>query len=333
MKVCVYVEWERLAKKFGDTGIGNAARNQRLALERNNIEVVSDPNDDYDILDLNPMVFLTAWSTVRKAQKDGKKVVVHVHTTPENFRNSFWFSNLVAPIVDRRMKSLFQSADALVCLTEHVKKDVAAMGVKTPAYVVSNCANVGKYSNGDREIYRKKYGLNGVVPFSVGLVIPRKGIATFTAVAAKFPQNRFVWYGSIGKGLLTSMEARKVVREAPTNVTFTGYVDDIAAAYASGDIFLFPSHNELFSMVILEALAAGKPMILRDLPIYDWIKGGKECLKARNDKEFCEQLQRLMDDSKLRSALVSNGNRLLEKYCPENVGKRLKSIYEDVLRK
>ena len=55
------------------------------------------------------------------------------------------------------------------------------------------------------------------------------------------------------------------MREAvpKTNVTFTGYLqgEDLAEAYASSDLMVFPSATETFGNVVLESLACGTPVI------------------------------------------------------------------------
>ena len=50
---------------------------------------------------------------------------------------------------------------------------------------------------------------------------------------------------------------------ANTKTNFIGYLsgEELASAYASGDIFLFPSSTETLGLVLLEAMAAGCPVI------------------------------------------------------------------------
>ena len=85
MKILLYTENEKMISK---SGLGKAIKHQMKALEENNIEYTTDPDDDYDIVHINyygPASYLLA----KKAKKLGKKVIYHAHSTEEDFRNSF----------------------------------------------------------------------------------------------------------------------------------------------------------------------------------------------------------------------------------------------------
>ena len=112
----------------------------------------------------------------------------------------------------------------------------------------------------------------------------------------------FMWFGRIRKGV--KPETLRVVESAPENVRFTGYVDDIAEAYASGDVFFFPSTVENEGIAILEAAASGKPLLLRDAECYDGrFTHGVNCLKGTTSDEFAEFIQELAADESLYERL------------------------------
>jgi len=148
-------------------------------------------------------------------------------------------------------------------------------------------------------------------------------------VAKKFP-NTFMGFGTIYRSL-GSRAMRSLVDNAPKNVIFAGYVDN-TIAYSAGDVFFFPTICEHQPFVVLEAIAAKKPMLLRDIPAFDgWLIHNENCLKAREEEDFARQLRELMDNKRLRKGLSRNAYRLVQTHSLKNVGALLKEAYERVL--
>ena len=83
-------------KQIEKSGVGRAIKHQMKALELNNVDYTLDINDDYDIIHINT-IFPESYLIGKKAKKMGKKVIFHAHSTEEDFRNSFLFSNQFAP--------------------------------------------------------------------------------------------------------------------------------------------------------------------------------------------------------------------------------------------
>jgi glycosyltransferase involved in cell wall biosynthesis len=54
-------------------------------------------------------------------------------------------------------------------------------------------------------------------------------------------------------------------RDAPPNVKFPGFVDDLADFFAGLDLFIMPSRSEAWGLATLEALAHGVPVIVSDI--------------------------------------------------------------------
>jgi glycosyltransferase involved in cell wall biosynthesis len=97
--------------------------------------------------------------------------------------------------------------------------------------------------------------------------------------------------------------------ETLPDAVFTGYLagEDLATAYASADIFAFPSTTDTFGNVIIEAQASGLPVVVSDLG------GPKELVetgvdgfvtKALDADDFARALRRLAEDGKLRSEMA-----------------------------
>jgi phosphatidylinositol alpha 1,6-mannosyltransferase len=113
-----------------------------------------------------------------------------------------------------------------------------------------------------RETLRRRWAPDGqVVLLYVGRIAPEKRIdlliEAFPAIRAQSSRDvRLVLVG--GGPALDSLR-----RRVPEGVYFTGYQKGphLAAHYASGDIFLFPSDTETFGQVVTEAMASGLPVV------------------------------------------------------------------------
>jgi 1,2-diacylglycerol-3-alpha-glucose alpha-1,2-glucosyltransferase len=329
MKVCIYLELE---EKLAQSGIGKAVENQRKALELNGVDWTSAPSEDFDIIHINTIGPKSLY-LAKKMKLKGKKVVMHAHTLAEDFKNSFWFSNVTAPALKQYLKLFYNQADMVICATEYAKQLLREYGITKEIKIVSNGVDLKKFEDVDlkREDSRKMFSLEGIVPFSLGHVFARKGVRTFIRVAEHFP-NTFAWFGRIYHPLLGSREMINLVSNAPKNVIFPGFVENVLA-YSAGDIFFFPSKCELQGIVVLEAAASKKPILVRDIPVFDsWLTHNKDCLKAKNAGDFIVQLRELIKNKRLRQNLSRSAYHMVQEHSVENVGAELKEAYEYVLK-
>ena len=102
----------------------------------------------------------------------------------------------------------------------------------------------------------------------------------------------------------------KNLRLAIPNAVFAGFMqgEDLAVAYASSDIFFFPSESETFGNVTLEAMASGLPAIVADATgSRSLVEDGKSGFvqNARDVVGFDRALLRLIDDAKLRKSMAT----------------------------
>ena len=93
MKVLLYSEGK---KAFSKSGVGMALKHQMKALDYAGVKYTLNVNDNIDLIHINT-IGLSAQRIMRRARNSNIPVIYHTHTTFEDFRDSFSFSNLLAP--------------------------------------------------------------------------------------------------------------------------------------------------------------------------------------------------------------------------------------------
>lgn len=332
MKVLLYTENEKL---IGKSGLGKAIKHQMRALEENNIEYTTDPNDDYDIVHINyygPKSYLLA----KKAKKNGKKVVYHAHSTEEDFRNSFILSNQIAPAFKEWLIKCYTLGDHILTPTPYSKHLLEGYGIKNPITDISNGIDVKFFEKNEKlgKEFRKKfnYKSNDKIIMGVGLYIERKGILDFVELAKRLPQYKFIWFGHSPLAA-SPAKIREAVNTKLDNLVFAGYVEPevLRGAYSGCDLYLFPTLEETEGIPIMEACAAKIPSLIRDIPVFsEWLEDGVNVYKAKDIDDFEKKIKQILE-GKLPN-LTSEGYKVaLSRDC-KKIGKKLISIYRDVLK-
>ncbi|RRJ86977.1 glycosyltransferase family 1 protein [Gulosibacter macacae] len=120
---------------------------------------------------------------------------------------------------------------------------------------------------------------------------------------------------------------------AGTNTVFTGYMsgDALAAAFASADVFAFPSRTETLGFVALESMASGVPVVgARAGGIPFAVTEGSSGLlyEPGNVAEFVAKLESLLFDAELRTPMGSAGRLEAKQYSWRAATERLVDFYE-----
>lgn len=330
MKVLLYLEAENYLRK---SGIGRAIKHQERALNLVGQDYTTNPNDDYDLVHINTYGF-KSWQLMKKAKKAGKKVIMHGHSTEEDFRNSFIFSNQIAPLFRYYLCHFYRQADAIITPTEYSKKLIENYGIETPIFPVSNGIDLSKYgSNPDKEKAFRDYfdiQVGQKVVMCAGLYFIRKGIDDFVKVAEKMPDVRFIWFGETSKWVIPHKVRQIVKKNHPSNVTFAGYIkgDVFEGAMSGSDAFFFPSREETEGIVVLESLASHQHTVLRDIPVYHgWIDNESADLATDVDG-FVKALENILAG---KSNKTEAGYAVAESRSFDKVAHQLVEVYEKVM--
>jgi len=135
----------------------------------------------------------------------------------------------------------------------------------------------------------------------VGRVSKEKNLDVLVAATRRLKESRVpVRPLIVGDGPYMA-EMKRLLPDA----IFTGYLqgEDLAAAYASADLFVFPSTTDTFGNVVLEAQASGIPAIVSDAGgPRDLVQHGKDgfVTKSLDSTELAGAIKRLVDDPSLR---------------------------------
>lgn len=330
MKINHYFEFE----EHVTGGIRESVAHQRKMLDRLDLRYSTDPTLNGDAFHCNLMGPRSVWYA-RRARARDIPVVAHTHVTAEDFGDSFRFTNALAKPLKPYLKWAYGLADALICPSEYNRRVIEEY-TDTPTRVISNGVDQQKLEGFEslRSEYLERYDLEPPVVFLVGHVIKRKGLETFVELARQLPEFDFAWFGPLELSL-KGRETTQLIEESPDNCTFTGFIDDIRGAFAAGDIFCFPTHEENEGIALLEAMTAGKPVLIRDIETFSWLEDGTDCLKASRSggqsgvDAFVDALERL-EDPDLRDRLGSNAADRSEQFSLESVATQYQSLYEEV---
>jgi 1,2-diacylglycerol-3-alpha-glucose alpha-1,2-glucosyltransferase len=295
-------------------------------LEMSDIGYVTEPSLDVDVVHFNLMGPRSAYCARRARERD-IPVVIHTHITAEDFGNSFRLTNLLAHPLRPYLERVYRLGDLLVCPSTY-NRSLLEGYADVETRVLTNGVDAEKLAGHEslREEYLDRYNLSPPVVFTVGHVIKRKGLGAFVETARQLPELEFVWFGPIDRSL-KGRPTKQLIDTSPANCTFTGYIDDIRGAYAAGDIFFFPTHEENEGIALLEAMVTGTPVVVRDIPTFDWLEDGTHCLKTTG--AFRTALERLKDDS-LRTRLGENAAALGSEFALSNVADQLADCYTEV---
>lgn len=309
-------------------GIRASVRHQRKMFDRLGLEYTAEPTLDADVFHCNLMGPRSVWYAKRARSRE-IPVVAHTHVTAEDFGDSFRFTNAIAGPLRPYLAWAYGLADVLVCPSAYNRRLVETY-TDTPTTVVSNGVDREKLAGFEslESEYRERYDLGEPTVFLVGHVIKRKGLETFVELARRMPELAFAWFGPLDLPL-KGRETTRLVDQSPENCTFTGYVDDVRGAFAAGDIFCFPTHEENEGIALLEAMAAGKPVVVRDIETFSWLEDGEDCLKVSGLDGFETALDRL-EDPTLRRRLGTNARARSEAFSLSAVAAQYATLYGEV---
>ena len=189
-----------------------------------------------------------------------------------------------------------------------------------------------KYSAPEIEKAKTKYGLPEHYILNVGTIEERKNVLLLVRAFSMLPQELKVHVVIIGRATKYKARIMEAAQRARVSerVKFLHDVSfvDLPAIYQGAQVFVYPSKFEGFGIPIVEALESSVPVIAATGSCLREAGGPGSIYVDPNDAQaLAAQIQNVLHDEVLRSKLVSEGTKYMERFQPATIAKQLAYIY------
>ncbi len=229
-------------------------------------------------------------------------------------------------IVDRVwQRAQLNEAAALHYKTQEEADLASDLGLEPPAWVVPNGIEWQEFQTLP---VPGRFARNCPVVICLGRISHKKNIDVLIRALPR--DAHLLVAGPDDEGLTPSLQA--LADELGVSVTFTGMLtgEDRLAALAAADVWALPSRTENFGTAVVEALAAGLPVVITPaVNIAPLLAAERAAVVCEQDR-FASELRRLIDDAALRSALGDRARAVAYRYDWSQVAPRLVEMYTSV---
>lgn len=230
----------------------------------------------------------------------------------------------------------YRRADAVIALTQVEREWYLARGVPAARVHVVGLAPTTA-GDGDPDSFRDRYGIHGPIILFLGRKERYKGVDALleasNLVWAQHPSAHFVF---LGEASFRQRYADPFRAHRDRRIINLPVVDEPTrdGALAACEMLCLPSGHETFGLVLLEAWAHRKPVVVNDTPaLREVVAHGVDGLVAsRRPAELAAAINRLLDDPELARAMGREGRRKVDRRfnweCQVGLTER---IYADLL--
>ena len=290
---------------------------------------------------------------LRRLCRQGHFDVVHFHTGRAHLLGAIATLSPDPPIriATRRMehrtggplKALIlynRLTDMTVAISQSVRQALLQAGTRPPKVrIIPDGVDPSSFENKDPQPWRQKLGIDEKSPVIgfIGSLIKKKGIEVLLragpTILEKHPSCRFL---VVGEGPLQSHLEQVVTTLGTTNsVIFTGRQTDIPGMLAAMDVFVLPSLQEGLGVSVLEAMAAGRPIVasrVGGLP-ESVLQGETGFLfKPEDAGELAESLLTLLDDPEMCARFGQAGKkRVATHFSSTKMALQYEALYRELL--
>ena len=273
------------------------------------------------------------WSALRAARRLGIPASTGFHTRFDEYMRDYGAAFLARSAL-RWMRRFHNGANATLVPTRELQAFLQENGFND-VVLLPRAVDTKLFDPVRRDhALRAQWGVgeHGLVAIYVGRIAPEKNldlaVRAFRELQKSRPDARFVW---VGDG-----PARAKLQQDNPDFIFCGIQRDevLARYFASGDLFVFPSHSETFGNVTLEAMASGVPTVAFDYGaarehLLDNVHGA--AIADGDDGGFVSAVVRIGTDAVLRAAMSQAGREAVSGLRPEQVAADFDALLQNLV--
>lgn len=275
-------------------------REDRLVHWRAMHRAVLAAAEDCDLVHIQTP-FVAHYAGLKAARRLGRPVLATYHTLFEEYLQHYapfvpagWLRGQARALSRRQCNAL----DAVVVPSTAMRQRLHDYGVTAPLHVLPTGIPTERFGRGQGLAFRQRHGIHFGRPVAlfVGRVAHEKNIGFLLNALVHARRLRpDVLLLVAGEGpAMAGLKAQARRLGLADSVQFIGYLDREQAlpdCYAAADVFVFASRTETQGLVLLEAMAAGLPVIaLAEMGTVDILAPGRGALSPPADPQAFGQL-------------------------------------------
>jgi len=289
---------------------------RNLAFSWQSSKWIKTNRSKFDIVKINGAITNASadFNAVHFVHSSWLKSPVHIW---QQRKNAYSFYQLLYTFLNAYWeKQAFARADKIVAVSQQVRRELVDIGVSDDQIdVITNGVDLQEFAPGKGNRLSLKLPENVPLAFFAGDIrTPRKNLDTILKALAKVPDLHLAIAGSTEGS--PYLELAKDL-DLGQRTHFLGYRTDVSELMKAVDMFVFPSRYEACSLVLLEAIASGLPVITATTT------GGSEVItpecgillnSTENVEELAKALKSLTSDRNLRIQMSQAARIIAEQH-------------------
>lgn len=242
-----------------------------------------------------------------------------------------WYHLLYTHLNARWETSAYGRAKTVVAVSRRVQDELA--GLNPPPRdirVIRNGVDLTEFAPG--AVDRAEVGLPASVPmllFAGDLQTGLKNLDSVLEAVRMIPGCHLAVVGTIGRSPFPKMAAELQITD---RVHFLGFRTDLPKIMRAADVFVFPSRYESFSLVLLEAMASGLPVITaRTVGAAELVGDAGVVLENPNDVQgLASSIRELIANEDMRRCMGVKARAVAEQHSWERMASEYVRLYEEM---